>query len=194
MPRLALLISSGVVMQGFDIVAGGQLAALPAFREKFGVHQSDGTYLIPAHYLSAWNSIAPATEIVSAFIFAPLLDRFGRKWGILAASLISVAGVLLQQLAPDWKVHLAGRGVNGIAIGLMFTISPLWIGETCRPELRGFFLCFFNTSIVFGQFAIVIVSQGSSHISGRWQWWLPVVAMYFFPGKPHHQKADDSEH
>ncbi|GJN66136.1 hypothetical protein PLICBS_000152 [Purpureocillium lilacinum] len=177
----ALLISSGVVMQGFDIVAGGQLAALPAFREKFGVHQSDGTYLIPAHYLSAWNSIAPATEIVSAFIFAPLLDRFGRKWGILAASLISVAGVLLQQLAPDWKVHLAGRGVNGIAIGLMFTISPLWIGETCRPELRGFFLCFFNTSIVFGQFAIVIVSQGSSHISGRWQWWLPVVAMYFFP-------------
>ncbi|RMJ10737.1 hypothetical protein CDV36_009624 [Fusarium kuroshium] len=177
----ALLISSGVVMQGFDIVAGGQLAALPAFREKFGNLQPDGSYLIPAHYLSAWNSIAPATEIVSTFIFAPLLDKFGRKWGILAASLISVAGVLLQQLAPDWRMHLAGRGVNGIAIGMMFTISPLWIGETCRPELRGFFLCFFNTSIVFGQFAIVIVSQGSSHISGLWQWWLPVVAMYFFP-------------
>ncbi|KAL6360863.1 hypothetical protein LRP88_06571 [Fusarium phalaenopsidis] len=152
--------------------------------EKFGILQPDGSHLIPAHYLSAWNSIAPATEIVSTFIFAPLLDRFGRKWGILAASLISVAGVLLQQLAPDWRMHLAGRGVNGIAIGMMFTISPLWIGETCRPELRGFFLCFFNTSIVFGQFAIVIVSQGSSHISGLWQWWLPVVAMYFFPPWP----------
>ncbi|KAH8906875.1 general substrate transporter [Coniochaeta sp. PMI_546] len=177
----ALLISSGVVMQGFDIVAGGQLAALPAFREKFGVPQPDGSYLIPAHYLSAWNSIAPATEIVATFIFVPLLEKFGRKWGILAASLISCAGVLLQQLAPEWRMHLAGRGVNGIAIGMMFTISPLWIGETCRPELRGFFLCFFNTSIVFGQFAIVVVSQGSSHISGRWQWWLPVVAMYFFP-------------
>ncbi|KAG5805527.1 hypothetical protein H9Q74_009935 [Fusarium xylarioides] len=176
----ALLISTGVVMQGFDIVAGGQLAALPEFRKKFGVLKSDGTYLIPAHYLSAWNSIATATEIVATFIFAPLLERFGRKWGILAASIISVAGVLLQQLAPDWKTHLAGRGVNGIAIGMMFTISPLWIGETCRPELRGFFLCFFNTSIVFGQFAIVIVSQGSSHISGKWQWWLPVVAMYIF--------------
>ncbi|KAF5675583.1 major facilitator superfamily transporter [Fusarium denticulatum] len=177
----ALLISTGVVMQGFDIVAGGQLAALPEFRNKFGVLKSDGTHSIPAHYLSAWNSIAPATEIVATFIFAPLLERFGRKWGILAASIISVAGVLLQQLAPDWRTHLAGRGINGIAIGMMFTISPLWIGETCRPELRGFFLCFFNTSIVFGQFAIVIVSQGSSHISGKWQWWLPVVAMYIFP-------------
>lgn len=170
-------------MQGFDIVAGGQLAALPSFREKFGVLQPDGSYLIPAHYLSAWNSIAPATEIATTFIFVPLLEKFGRKWGILAASLISVAGVVLQQLAPDWRVHLAGRGVNGIAIGMMFTISPLWIGEVCRPELRGFFLCFFNTSIVFGQFAIVVVSQGGVHIPGKWQWWLPVVAMYFFPCK-----------
>jgi hypothetical protein len=183
MCTLAAWISMGVVMQGFDIVAGGQLAALPEFREKFGILQADGSYLIPAHYLSAWNSIAPATEIVATFIFAPLLERYGRKWGVLVASILSVVGIILQQLAPEWRMHLAGRGVNGIAIGMMFTISPLWIGETCRPELRGFFLCFFNTSIVLGQTAIVVVSQGSSHIEGRWQWWLPVVAMYFFPCK-----------
>lgn len=100
-------------MQGFDIVAGGQLAALPIFREQFGTLRPDGSYLIPAYYLSAWNSIAPACEIVATFIFAPMLERFGRKPGISAASIISVAGVLLQQLAKDWKVHLAGRGVNG---------------------------------------------------------------------------------
>lgn len=111
---LAFWISSGVIMQGFDIVAGGQLAALPVFKEKFGVQQPDGSYLIPARYLSAWNSIAPACEVVATFIFAPLLERYGRKWGILAASLISTAGILLQQLAPDWRVHLAGRGVNGM--------------------------------------------------------------------------------
>jgi MFS family permease len=101
-------------MQGFDIVAGGQLAALPAFQEKFGILRPDGSYLIPAHYLSAWNSIAPACEVVATFIFAPLLEKYGRKWGILAASFISTAGILLQQLAPDWRMHLAGRGVNGM--------------------------------------------------------------------------------
>ncbi|KAE8347867.1 hypothetical protein BDV24DRAFT_2293 [Aspergillus arachidicola] len=177
----ALWVSCGVVMQGFDIVAGSQLAALPAFREQFGISQPSGDYLIPAVYLSAWSSIAPACEIVATLIFVPALEKFGRKPGILVAMIISVAGVLLQQLATDWRTHLAGRGVNGIAIGIMFTIAPLWIGETCRPELRGFFLCFFNTSIVFGQFAIVVVSKGASHIAGKWQWWLPVVAMYIFP-------------
>ncbi|KAL2862435.1 putative MFS alpha-glucoside transporter [Aspergillus lucknowensis] len=176
-----LWVSSGVVMQGFDIVAGGQLAALPEFQAQFGHLQPDGSHILPARYLSAWSSIAPACEIVATFIFAPLLERYGRKPGILVGAVISVVGVLLQQLGTDWRVHLAGRGINGIAIGLMFTISPLWIGETCRPELRGFFLCFFNTSIVFGQFAIAAVSRGSSYLSGKWQWWLPVVGMYAFP-------------
>lgn len=110
---LGLWISSGVVMQGFDIVAGGQLAALPEFQRRFGYLQTDGSFLIPAHYLSAWSSIAPACEIVATLIFAPLLERFGRKPGILVASLISTAGVILQQLATDWRLHLAGRGVNG---------------------------------------------------------------------------------
>lgn len=109
----ALWISSGVIMQGFDIVAGGQLAALPAFQKQFGILEPSGNYLIPAHYLSAWSSIAPACEIVATFVVVPSLEKFGRKPGILVAMMISVAGILLQQLATDWRTHLAGRGVNG---------------------------------------------------------------------------------
>lgn len=100
-------------MQGFDIVAGSQLAVLPEFQKQFGRPQPDGSYIIPARYLSAWNSIGPACEIASTFIYAPLLERYGRRPGILVASAISAGGVLLQQLATDWRVHMAGRGVNG---------------------------------------------------------------------------------
>ena len=110
---LALWISSGVMMQGFDIVAGSQLASSPAFQKQFGILEPSGNYLIPAHYISAWSSIAPACEIVATLFVVPSLENFGRKPGILVASIISVAGVLLQQLATDWRTHLAGRGVNG---------------------------------------------------------------------------------
>jgi MFS family permease len=123
MVLLGLWVSSGVIMQGFDIVAGGQLAALPEFQKQFGRLQPDGSHIIPAHYLSAWNSIAPACEIASTFIYAPLLEKYGRKPGILVASAISVAGVLLQQLATDWRVHLAGRGVNGRFVLVFLTYN-----------------------------------------------------------------------
>jgi len=36
-------------------------------------------------------------------------------------------------------------------------------------------------SIVFGQFAIVAVSKGSSSIDGKWQWWTPIVSCYVWP-------------
>jgi MFS family permease len=111
----AMFISCGLVMQGFDLVANGQLAALPEFKKQFGFRQPNGDYLLPARYLSAWSSIAPATEVAAALVWIPLLEKYGRKPGIIVAALVSVAGVILQQLATDWKTHLAGRGVNGIS-------------------------------------------------------------------------------
>lgn len=166
---------------GFDYVIGGQLASLSEFQREFGYEQANGEYIIPARYLSAWAAIGPACDIIAAAIAAPLLEKYGRKPQILVAAIISAVGVVLQQVATDWKMVLAGRAVNGAAIGILFTISPLWIGETCRPELRGFFLCFFNTSIVFGQFLIVVVAKGTSSLSSRWQWEGAVCSMYIWP-------------
>lgn len=101
------------MMLGWDYVAGGQLASLPEFRKQFGVLQADGTWLLPARYLSAWQSVGPACEIVAALIAAPFLEKYGRKPQILIGSIISAAGVVLQQMAKEWTVHLAGRAVNG---------------------------------------------------------------------------------
>jgi hypothetical protein len=47
-----------------------------------------------------------------------------------------------------------GRLLNAIGFGMVFIISPVWIGENVRPEVRGFFLCLVNGSIVLGQFIL----------------------------------------
>lgn len=45
-------------------------------------------------------------------------------------------------------------GSTAYGFGFVFLFSPVWIGETVRPELRGMSLCFTNASIVFGQFLL----------------------------------------
>ena len=102
------------MMLGFDYVVGGQLAALTSFQKFFGVQLADGTWIAPARYLSAWGSVSLACHIVAAWLAAPLLEKYGRKPLILFVAVESTVGILLQQLAKDWRVHLAGRGVNGI--------------------------------------------------------------------------------
>lgn len=116
------------MMLGLDYVAGGQLAALPKFKEQFGVIQSDGSYIVPARYLSAWASIGPACDIVAALIAVPFLEKYGRKPQIMVAAVISTVGILLQQMATEWKMHLAGRAVNGKHLPLQT--------EIYAPKLR----------------------------------------------------------
>lgn len=110
----ALWVSLGSMMQGWDYVVGGQLASLPEFKRQFGVQLDDGSYIVPAKYLSAWASIGLATDLVTAIVIAPMLEKWGRKPLISAACIISTVGVILQQLATEWRVHLAGRAVNGV--------------------------------------------------------------------------------
>lgn len=57
---------------------------------------------------------------------------------------------------------LANEGI-AIGFGVVFLESPVWIGENCRPELRGFFLCIMNGSIVLGQFLLSFVFHTSFH-------------------------------
>ncbi|KAI8582147.1 hypothetical protein K450DRAFT_229240 [Umbelopsis ramanniana AG] len=176
----ALWTAMGSMMQGFDYTVGGQLLAMPAFKQQFGT-LVDGDYIIRASIISAWSVLGLGLDLITAIIITPIIDRWGRKPFIAVAALISTGAVIIQQLSTEWRLQLVGRGLNGVAIGIMFTISPLWIGETCRPELRGFFLCCFNSSIVLGQFLMVVISEGSSHINGKWSYLTPFVTEYFFP-------------
>ena len=101
------------MMLGFDYVIGSQLAALSEFQKFFGFQQADGTYIVPATYLSAWGAIGLGCDVVASWLAAPLLEKYGRKPLILFSAIVSVVAVVLQQLATEWRTHLAGRAVNG---------------------------------------------------------------------------------
>ncbi|KAJ6442354.1 MFS transporter [Purpureocillium lavendulum] len=147
----ALWTSIGSMMLGFDYVIGSQLAALSEFQKFFGVQQPDGSWIIPATYLSAWGAIGLGCDVVASWLAAPLLEKYGRKPLILFSALVSVVAIILQQLATNWRVHLAGRAVN------------------------------VNTSIIWGQMLVVIVARATSSLDTKWQWWIPIICMYIYP-------------
>lgn len=44
----SILLSTAIVMEGYDVVLLSSFYALPQFNEKYGVLTEDGTYTIPA--------------------------------------------------------------------------------------------------------------------------------------------------
>ncbi|KAK9329564.1 hypothetical protein V1520DRAFT_278984 [Lipomyces starkeyi] len=153
----AVWVSLGPMMIGFDSVAGGQLIAMPAFQQKY------------------------AGDFFGALICGYLMDYTGRKRSVLLAATISCVGIGLQYVSATWRVFFAGKFINGIAFGIWFTVAPTWIGENARPECRGFFLCLYNSSIVYGQALVVFISKGLVRIPGKWSFQSTILLQFLFP-------------
>lgn len=113
--------------------------------------------------------------------------------------------------------------ISAIGFGIVFVISPVWIGETVRPELRGLFLCITNGSIVLGQFILScvhytpessahfinwiynrIVAYGAGKIEGKWSYQMMVILQFafvfflligypFFPESPYYLLKKNNE-
>jgi MFS family permease len=110
-----------------------------------------------------------------------LLNRIGRKPVIWIGCAFSVVGIGLQQASHEWKLFLVGRLINGIGFGMVYTFSPVWIGELARPELRGFFLVLQNGSIALGQLIIVLAARGAETLTTEWSYKTMMVIQYALP-------------
>ena len=66
-----------------------------------------------------------------------LMDAVGRKASLLAFSVMSlfIGWTLIMAASQIWQLY-AGRFLLGPGAGLEITISPVYIHEVCRPNLR----------------------------------------------------------
>ncbi|KIW64068.1 hypothetical protein, variant [Phialophora macrospora] len=195
----ALFTSIGGMMTGFDWGVTGNAAALPAFQIQFGkpFPSNASGYLIPANYLSGWSGAASGGDIIGILLAGQLIEWIGRKHSLAVGTVVTAVGVAMQIASSEWILFLCGRLVNAMGFGIVYILSPVWIGETVRPELRGFYLCFMNGSIVFGQLLLSVVAKGISTIESHWSYRIliilqlafvvPLFALYpFFPESPYY--------
>ena len=65
------------------------------------------------------------------------MDAVGRKASLLAFSVMSlfIGWTLIMAASQIWQLY-AGRFLLGLGAGLEITISPVYIHEVCRPNLR----------------------------------------------------------
>ncbi|KAM0327398.1 hypothetical protein ACHAQA_005684 [Verticillium albo-atrum] len=178
----ALYASIGSAMLGFDYGLTGTITAFPAFQKTMGIpypSQPSG-YLIPAYVQSAWSGLGMCGHVLGVLASGGLMDPLGRKRTIMFGNILTGIGIGIQVASNDWKMFLAGRLINAIGFGIVFVVGPVWIGETVRPELRGFFLCITNATIVIGQFILSLVAYGTAKIPGKWSYQSLVILQFVF--------------
>lgn len=170
-------------------------------RQDYGKPFGEGaaaTYVIPATWQSLYGGIAQLAAIIGAYGTGWLADRIGRRYTNLISCLISMVGVGVQYASiPSGSLGIltAGKGINGISIGMWLVIGPLYASEVAPLRLRGWLTAITNITQFSGVllFTGIIYKLGplptklSYEIPFICQWIVPsiiILTIYFWPESP----------
>jgi MFS family permease len=189
------------LLTGYDTVILGTITAVPYFKHEFG-ELYNGTYIIPASWLSVWSAIGPVGSMVGAVNAGWLQDRIGRRWSLALSCFVCAIGIAIAfcsnlptEINSRRGAFLVGRTVQGWGVGGAMAGAQTYLSETVPTSLRGSAMALSPTFMLLGELigAAVIyacekkTSAAAYLIPFGTQWIttiLPFVLVCFLPESP----------
>jgi MFS transporter, SP family, sugar:H+ symporter len=150
---------------------------MPKWLELFsnGYTDADGAPALNPDDESLIVSILSAGTFLGALSAAPTADFFGRRMGlILSTAIVFNLGVILQTIATDQPLFIAGRFFAGYGVGLVSAMIPLYQSETAPKWIRGTIVGTYQLAITIGLFLASIVNNGTKDMNTTACYRIPV--------------------
>ena len=125
----SVLISTLIVMEGFDIALINNLYGFQAFNQKFGVQQPDGTWQIPAAWQAGLSNGANVGEIIGLFINGIVSERIGYRYTVLGCLVLITGFTAIFFTAQNVQTLLVAEILCGIPWGVFQTLTVTYASE-----------------------------------------------------------------
>ena len=194
----SVLVSTAIIMEGYDIVLIQSFFAQPSFRRHYGVYVPEtDKYEITAPWQNGLSNAVTCGTIIGAFANGYFTYRFGYR-SVLLASLACICGfIFISFFSPNLPVLLVGQLLCGVPWGVFATMAPAYASEVCPMALRGYMTVYVNLCWALGQLISAGVQSGVADITNQWsyripfaiQWAWPIplfVILWFAPESPWH--------
>lgn len=177
----SLFFCFSAILWGYDMQVSGGLLAAPEFRAVFGYTQADGTTILPAQWQAAFNMIATVGGMGGSLLCGPISPYAGRRMTLAIACVISSGSIFLQFFAFTRGVLLAGKLINGIALGMFLVTACAYCSEACPVVLRGITIAMVNLFVVVGQLLGNCLIKAFGGRSDTFAYRIPFAFQWIFP-------------
>ncbi|KAK2827830.1 hypothetical protein FQN49_007300 [Arthroderma sp. PD_2] len=177
----SILISTCIVMEGYDISLISNFYAFEQFNQKFGVQLEDGTYQVPAPWQAGLSNGAAVGEIFGLFLNGWMSERFGYRWTILGSLAWLTAFISLFFTANNVQTLLAGEILCGIPWGVFQTLTITYASEVCPVALRGYLTTYVNFCWGLGQLIGIGVIRSMLNRMDEWSFRIPYALQWMWP-------------
>jgi SP family galactose:H+ symporter-like MFS transporter len=160
---LVVLFAGGLFGYDQGVISG----ALPGITATFSLS------VLMVQVVTSWVTLG---ALLGSLAAGELGDRLGRKKTVLVAGALFTLGAVVQYVAPDAAVLVAGRLIVGAGVGVAAVGAPLYAAELAPAGVRGRFVSGYQLAITVGIFlAYLVNSQMSS--SADWRLMLGAAAV-----------------
>lgn len=201
-PRAAMwsiILSTALVMEGYDKNLLASLYAMPAFQERFGEavdpEDPNTSYEVASNMQTTLSMCANVGEILGLAIAGLIADKVGFRWTMICSLALVVCFVSLTFFAQNIGMLIAGQLLLGFPWGAFQTLTVSYASEVCPTVLRVYLTTYANVCWVFGQ----LISSGvlrsyvddSSSMAYKvpfalqWMWPVPIaIGIFLAPESP----------
>ncbi|KAK0649905.1 general substrate transporter [Cercophora newfieldiana] len=178
----SVLLSSTLIMEGYDLALVGNLYASPMFNQKYGVlNPATGKYVISAAWQSGISNGARAGEIFGLIIAGWTADRYGYKMTTIGSLIFLIGCIFVLFFAPNIETLVAGCVLCGIPWGAFQSVTPAYASEVAPTRLRPYLTTFINMCWVIGQFASAGVNRATVNRTDEWAYRIPYAVQWVWP-------------
>lgn len=192
----SIIMSSTIIMEGYDNILMSSLFGYPSFQKKYGREMEDGSYQLTGSWQSALGCGSSIGIIIALFFSGTAVERFGHRKVILV-NLVFMAGfIFVTVFAKNVEMLLVGQILNGFPWGFFSVIGLIYASEVAPLPLRGFLSAFVMMCWATGQLVAAGVLKAMINVESQWsyrlpfaiQWaWIPplFIATIFAPDSPY---------
>jgi MFS transporter, SP family, general alpha glucoside:H+ symporter len=165
----SILLSTAIVMEGYDVVLLGSFYAFPEFQKKYGILQPDGkSYQLTAAWQSGLSNGAQVGEILGLFINGIVSERYGYRKTMAVSLVAMIAFIFIPFFSQNLQTLLVGEILQGLPWGVFQTLTTAYASEVCPVALRAYLTTYVNLCWVMGQFIASGVLRGMLSRTDQW--------------------------
>lgn len=193
----SVLVSTTLVMEGYDTALLNALFALPVFQRKFGSISKAGEYEISSQWQIGLNMCIYVGEIIGLQLTGFLVEFFGNRYTMIGALGLLTAYIFILYYCQSLAMIAVGQILSAMPWGCFQSLAVTYASEVCPLALRYYVTTYSNVCWLFGQiFSAGIMKNSQSNLADselgyklpfalQWIWPAPLaLGIFLAPESP----------
>ncbi|KAL1887232.1 hypothetical protein Sste5346_010349 [Sporothrix stenoceras] len=177
----SILFSTAIIMEGYDVVLMGSFFAYPAFENRYGDLQPDGSRVLSAAWQAGLTNGMNCGQILGLMATGIVAERFGYRKTMLGALTSVIGFIFILFFAPNKPALIAGEILMGIPLGVFQTVTVTYASEVCPVVLRAYLTTYVNLCWVIGQIVGSAVLRALLSRTDEWAYRIPFAVQWVWP-------------